>query len=119
MACAEFVEGGWSVTLFRRSNDIEVSTSSAFDKEYKPGEAPSHSGIYRCRGCGCEIIGEAFEPLPLENHPKHRRPKGQFDGDWLSPRSQPPTRAECDEMEPHAVPSHRIRAHRRCVLQEA
>jgi hypothetical protein len=76
MACAEFVEGGWSVTLFRRSNDVEVSTSSAFDKEYKPGEASSHSGIYRCRGCGCEIIAEAFEPLPLENHPKHSPAQG-------------------------------------------
>jgi hypothetical protein len=76
MACAEFVEGGWSVTLFRRSNDIEVSTSSAFDKEYKPGEAPDHPGIYRCRGCGCEIVATAYKPFPSENHPKHSPAQG-------------------------------------------
>ena len=64
------------VTLFRRSNDIEVSISSAFDKEYGPGEAPGHSGIYRCRGCGCEIVSEALEPLPLEKHPKHSLAQG-------------------------------------------
>ena len=64
------------VTLFRRSNDIEVSISSAFDKEYGPGEAPGHSGIYRCRGCGCEIVSEALEPLPLEKHPKHSPAQG-------------------------------------------
>ena len=29
------------------------------------------------------------------------------------------TRAECDELEPRAVPSHRIRAHQGWVLQEA
>jgi hypothetical protein len=28
------------VTLFRRSNDIEVSISPEFDKEYEPGETP-------------------------------------------------------------------------------
>ena len=64
------------MTLFRRSNDIEVSISSAFDKEYGPGEAPGHSGIYRCRGCGCEIVSEALEPLPLEKHPKHSLAQG-------------------------------------------
>ena len=28
------------MTLFRRSNDIEVSISPEFDKEYEPGETP-------------------------------------------------------------------------------
>jgi hypothetical protein len=59
------------VTLFRRSNDIEVSISPEFDKEYKPGETPDNPGIYRCSGCGCEIVAEASRPLPIENHPKH------------------------------------------------
>ena len=29
------------MTLFKRSNDIKVSISPEFDKEYKPGETPS------------------------------------------------------------------------------
>jgi hypothetical protein len=59
------------MTLFKRSNDIEVSISPEFDKEYKPGETPIHSGIYRCRGCGREIVAEASRPLPLAEHPRH------------------------------------------------
>jgi len=64
------------VTLFRRSNDIEVSGSPEFDKEYGPGEAPHYPGIYRCRGCGCEIVAEASRPFPLENHPTHSPAQG-------------------------------------------
>ena len=64
------------MTLFRRSNDVEVSISPEFDKEYKPGEIPNHPGIYRCGGCGCEIVVEAFKPLPLENHPRHSPAQG-------------------------------------------
>jgi len=59
------------VTLFRRSNDVEVSISAEFDKEYKPDETPLHTGIYRCRGCGCEIVAEANKPFPPEKHPRH------------------------------------------------
>ena len=40
------------MTLFKRSNDMEVSISPEFDKKYKPGETPIRSGIYRCHGCG-------------------------------------------------------------------
>ena len=37
------------MTLFKRSNDIEVSISPEFDQEYKPGETPIRAGIYRPR----------------------------------------------------------------------
>jgi hypothetical protein len=63
------------VTLFRRSNDVEISISPDFDKEYGPGEAPKHAGIYRCRGCGCEVVADASKPLPFE-HPRHSPMQG-------------------------------------------
>src|SRR5438309_5082110 len=63
--------GGRFVTLFRRSNDVEVSISPEFDREYRPEEMPIHTGIYRCRGCGCEIVAEANKPFPPEKHPRH------------------------------------------------
>jgi hypothetical protein len=69
-------EGERTVSLFRRSHDVEVSISPEFDKEYKPGETPVHSGIYRCRGCGCEIVAEARKPLPFEEHPRHAPAQG-------------------------------------------
>ncbi len=57
------------MTLFRRSNDVEVSISSDFDREYGAGDTPKHPGIYRCRGCGREVVADASKPLPLEKHP--------------------------------------------------
>ena len=64
------------MTMFRRSNDIEVSISPMFDKEYEPEAKPIHSGIYRCRGCGSEIVAEANRPLPSEKHPRHSPAQG-------------------------------------------
>lgn len=64
------------MTLFRRSNDVEVSISAEFDREYAPGESPKYSGIYRCRGCGCEVVGEKLKPLPLGDHPRHSPAQG-------------------------------------------
>lgn len=58
------------MTLFKRSNDVEVSISPEFDKEYGPGETPVRAGIYRCRGCGCEAVADACRPLPLDKHPQ-------------------------------------------------
>lgn len=64
------------MTLFKRSNDVEVSVSPEFDKEYKPGETPLRAGIYRCRGCGCEVVADASKPLPLDKHPRHSPAQG-------------------------------------------
>jgi hypothetical protein len=64
------------VTLFRRSHDIEVSISPMFDKEYEPEGTPIHSGIYRCRGCGYEIIAGADMPLPPPKHHRHSPAQG-------------------------------------------
>ena len=64
------------MTLFRRSNDVEVSISPEFDREYTPEETPIHTGIYRCRGCGCEIVAEANKPFPPEKHPRHSPTQG-------------------------------------------
>ena len=42
-----------------------------YDALYKPGEAPPHSGIYRCMGCGREVLAEQSSKLPPQNHHKH------------------------------------------------
>ena len=64
------------MSLFRRSNDIEVSISPEFDREYEPGQTPVYSGIYRCRGCGCEIVAVGSRPILAENHPRHSPAQG-------------------------------------------
>ena len=64
------------MTLFRRSNDIEVSISPEFDKEYKPGETPKHSGIYRCRGWGVKSLPRPQSRSRSEQHPRHAPANG-------------------------------------------
>jgi len=44
---------------------------SAFDSLHKPGEATPHSGIYRCDGCGREIVSESWKIMPPQNHHQH------------------------------------------------
>jgi hypothetical protein len=42
-------------------NDIKYLTQNnddAFTKEFKSGEQPVHSGIYRCMGSGREVVAE-------------------------------------------------------------
>ena len=64
------------MTLFKRSNDIEVSISPEFDKRYDPGEMPVKPGIYRCAGCGREAIADSSKALPLHEHPRCLVPRG-------------------------------------------
>jgi hypothetical protein len=45
------------VALFKRGNDVEVSISPEFDKEFKPGESPIRPSIYRCSGTRTGFIG--------------------------------------------------------------
>ena len=61
------------MALYKRPADIGVATDglAAFDKEYKPGSAPDHSGIYRCKVCGREVVGEEARTLPPQNHHQH------------------------------------------------
>ena len=66
------------MTLFKRSNDIEVSVSPEFDKRYEPGETPSRAGIYRCAGCGCEAIADSSKALPLHEHSRHLLAQGSI-----------------------------------------
>lgn len=61
------------MALYKRTADIGVAVTGTetFDKEYKPGSAPDHSGIYRCKGCGREVVGEQLRTLPPQNHHQH------------------------------------------------
>ena len=42
-----------------------------FDDLHKAGARAPHSGIYRCNGCGQEIVMEEGQTLPPENHHQH------------------------------------------------
>ena len=48
---------------------------AAFDRVYKPGDVPAHSGIFKCQQCGVEAVAESSRKLPptatcAEHHPE-------------------------------------------------
>jgi hypothetical protein len=43
----------------------------AFDSTHPPGAAPPFSGVYRCDGCGREVVAEQARQLPPQNHHQH------------------------------------------------
>ncbi len=64
------------MALYKRASDVAQNQDNAFDKEFKPGSAPDHSGIYRCKGCGREVVGEQARTLPSQNHHQHTQSQG-------------------------------------------
>jgi hypothetical protein len=64
------------MALYKNSAWLKQTTDAAFDTIFKPGETPIHSGIYRCLGCGREVVGESERKLPPQNHHQHSRAQG-------------------------------------------
>jgi hypothetical protein len=44
-----------------------------FDAVHTRGSASRRSAIYRCTGCGKEVVSEEGKPLPPQNHHTHSR----------------------------------------------
>lgn len=66
------------MALYRYSNYVTVSTDDAFTLEHKPGASSPYSAIYRCMGCGREIVSEYNKPLPPQNHHQHTATQGSI-----------------------------------------
>jgi hypothetical protein len=47
-----------------------------FDEIRGPGTTTGWSGIYRCEGCGKEVVSTAGHPLPPQNHHQHTPVQG-------------------------------------------
>lgn len=64
------------MALYKRQGDVNASDHDAFDKEWRPGQQPEHSGIYRCKGCGREVVAEQARAVPPQNHHQHSQAQG-------------------------------------------
>jgi hypothetical protein len=64
------------MALYKDGKYLTQSQDAAFDKDYKPGEAVPHSGIYRCMGCGREAACNQGQPMPPQNHHQHTQNQG-------------------------------------------
>lgn len=64
------------MALYKNGQYLTKSEDAAFDAVHKPGQTPPHSGIYRCRGCGREVVAEEGRQLPPQNHHQHTTQQG-------------------------------------------
>ncbi len=47
-----------------------------FDPAHQPSAATPHTGIYKCQGCGIEVISNRGDPLPPSTHHQHSLAQG-------------------------------------------
>lgn len=66
------------MALYKNGGYLGQSNSEAFDVDHKPGEKPPNSGVYRCMGCGREIVAEAERSFPPQNHHQHTTNQGSI-----------------------------------------
>lgn len=66
------------MALYQSSTYLHHMAHEEFDKIYRPGATVAWSGIYRCDGCGREIVHTASHPLPPQNHHQHNSVQGSI-----------------------------------------
>jgi hypothetical protein len=66
------------MALYKTIGYLVQSNDNNFDADLKPGATTPHSGIYRCMGCGREVVSEEGKPLPPQNHHQHTTAQGNI-----------------------------------------
>jgi hypothetical protein len=66
------------MALYKYSHYLTNESEPRFDPAHLPGVLTPHSGIYKCQGCGCEIVSMAGDPLPPSSHHQHSLGQGGF-----------------------------------------
>lgn len=64
------------MAMYKDARFLTQSNSNAFDAVHPPGTVTPLSGIYRCEGCGRELVSEQARPLPPQNHHQHTGMQG-------------------------------------------
>jgi hypothetical protein len=66
------------MALYKNSVFLIQSADSHFDSVHQPGSVTPFSAIYRCMGCGREIVSEENRPFPPQNHHQHTPAQGSI-----------------------------------------
>ncbi len=64
------------MALYKNANYLQQNNHNTFDVDHAPGEIPPNSGVYRCMGCGREIVAEQSRKFPPQNHHQHTYNQG-------------------------------------------
>jgi hypothetical protein len=68
------------VALYKYAQYVKVDRDPAFEADQPPGGPAAKAGIYRCIGCGREVVAERGAALPSQSHHAHER--GQSEMKW-------------------------------------
>jgi hypothetical protein len=66
------------MALYMYSTYLQQVDHQAFKTIHSPGDITPYSGIYRCEGCGHEIVSTHGHPLPPQNHHQHTYQQGSI-----------------------------------------
>ncbi len=66
------------MALYKALMYIGHTQDVSFDKMHGAGATAPLSGIYRCMGCGREVVSEAGKMLPLRDHHEHAPQQGNI-----------------------------------------
>lgn len=70
------LKGKQIMAFYKYAQFLNKSEDSRFDQLYVPGGIPPQSGLYRCEGCGHEVVAEAQRQFPPQNHHQHTAGQG-------------------------------------------
>ena len=66
------------MALYKYTTHLGQNNDAAFDAVHSPGSMTPYSGIYRCEGCGHEVVSEEGKPFPPQSHPTHSAAQGHI-----------------------------------------
>jgi hypothetical protein len=61
---------------YKYSHYLTNLSDPKFDPAHGPGTSAPHTGIYKCQGCGAEVVSTAGDPLPPAGHHQHSLAQG-------------------------------------------
>jgi hypothetical protein len=64
------------MALYKDPNILQQWDNESFDELHEPGAIVPWSGIYRCQGCGHEVVHTIERPLPPQDHHQHKPAQG-------------------------------------------
>ena len=70
--------GAPNMATYEYPENLVKVVHPAFNADHRPGEVPPFSGIYRCMGCGREIVAEQARQFPPQNHHQHTTAQGHI-----------------------------------------
>ena len=64
------------MAIYKYERHLIRSGDAIYDTDQRPGGPAPYSGIYRCQGCGREVIAHRGEVLPAASHHQHTPNQG-------------------------------------------